>query len=149
RAWWPAAALCVIAFAAYSNSFSNGFALDANTLILKDPRIRELTAENFRQIFQNDYWWSTYTLGVYRPLTTFTYLLNWTVLGGADSATGYHVVNFLLHAFNAWLVYCLARKLLANDRAALTAAALWAVHPVAVESVANVTGRGDLLAASA
>src|SRR5215471_18100910 len=97
KRWQAAAALGAIALAAHVNSFSNGFAMDANTLVLKDPRIREASAANLKLIFQNDYWWPTYTLGVYRPLTTLSYLVNWSVLGNGDSAAGYHVVNFLMH----------------------------------------------------
>jgi len=147
--WWVAPALCLIALTAYANSLGNGFAMDANTLVLKDPRIRAVSAENLRAIAQNDYWWPSFTLGVYRPLTTATYLLNWAVLGNGDRAAGYHWLNVLLHAVNVWLVYHLARWLLGNTGAAFFAAALWAVHPIGVECVASVSGRGDLLAATA
>jgi tetratricopeptide (TPR) repeat protein len=149
KRWQIAAALGAITLAAYANSFGNGFAMDANTLVLKDPRIRELSLANLKLIATQDYWWPTYTLGVYRPLTTLSYLVNWSVLGNGDNAAGYHVVNFLLHATNVWLVYLLAMRLLERPGAAFFAAALWAVHPVGVECVASVSGRGDLLAAMA
>src|SRR5262245_60714733 len=123
--------------------------MDANFVVLKDPRIRQLTTENLKLIAQQDYWWPTYALGVYRPLTTITYLLNWTVLGGGNSPAGYHWVNVLLHAANTLLVFRLAARLLQNQGAAWVAAALWAVHPAAVECVSSVSGRGDLLAATA
>ena len=145
--WLFPAALCLLTLLAYANSFSNGFAMDANTLILKDPRIRQVSAEHIRLIIQNDYWWPTYTLGVYRPLTTLSYLLNWSVLGNAGDAAGYHVWNVLLHAANVLLLYKLVRRVLPENLAAFCAAALWAVHPVCVESVTSVSGRGDLLAA--
>ena len=140
--------LGLLVLLAYANSLGNGFAMDANTLVLQDPRIRHLSAENLRLILQNDYWWPTFTLGVYRPLTTLSYLLNWSVLGGAGSPFGYHLINLLLHAANVWLVWLLAQRVLTRG-AAFFAAALWAVHPIGVESVSNVTGRGDLLAAMA
>ena len=146
-AWLFPAALGLLTLAAYANSFANGYAMDANTLILKDPRIRQVSAENLRLIVQNDYWWPTYTLGVYRPLTTLSYLLNWSVLGNAGDAAGYHVLNVLLHGVNVLLLYKLVRRLLPGSAAAFWAAALWAVHPVCVESVSSVSGRGDLLAA--
>jgi hypothetical protein len=123
--------------------------MDANTLVLQDPRIWEVSAENLRLIAQNDYWWPTYSLGVYRPLTTLTYLLNWSVMGSGGSPAGYHLLNLLLHAVNVWLVFLLSRRLLGGDWVAFFAAALWAVHPVGVECVSNVAGRGDLLAAMA
>jgi len=132
--------LGLLVLLAYANSLGNGFAMDANTLVLQDPRIRHLSAENLRLILQNDYWWPTFTLGVYRPLTTLSYLLNWSVLGGAGSPFGYHLINLLLHAANVWLVWLLAQRVLTRG-AAFFAAALWAVHPIGVESVSNVTGR--------
>jgi hypothetical protein len=123
--------------------------MDANYLVLKDPRIRQVSAENLRLIAQNDYWWPTYSLGVYRPLTTLSYLVNWAVLDNGGSATGYHLLNLLLNAVNVWLVFLLARRVLSGSVAAFFAAALWAVHPIGVECVSNVSGRGDLLAAMA
>jgi hypothetical protein len=135
--------------AAYANSLANGFALDANALILQDPRIRAATGENLRLIVQNDYWWPTYTLGVYRPLTTLSYLVNWSVLGGGGSPLGYHLLNVLLHMVNVWFVYRLAQRILPSAAQAGFAAALWAIHPIGVECVSNVAGRGDLLAAAA
>jgi tetratricopeptide (TPR) repeat protein len=149
RDWRIAAGLTLVVIAAFANSLGNGFAMDANTLVLKDPRIRQVTAENLRLIAENDYWWPTYTLGVYRPVTTFSYLVNWAVLGNGDSAAGYHFLNLLLHGLNAWLVYLLALRVLGGRGAAFFGAALWAAHPVGVECVASVSGRADLLAAAA
>jgi hypothetical protein len=145
--WRIPAGLGLAVLIAYANSLSNGFALDANILVLQDPRIRELSSENLRLIAQNDYWWPTYSLGVYRPLTTLSYLFNWAVLGNGAEATGYHLVNLVLHAVNVWLLFLLARRVLGGAGTAFFAAALWAVHPIGVECVSSLSGRGDLLAA--
>jgi hypothetical protein len=147
--WRIGAGLGLVVLIAYANSLGNGFAMDANLLVLADPRIRQVSAENLRLIAQNDYWWPTYSLGLYRPLTTLLYLVNWSVLGNGGGATGYHWLNLLLHAVNVWLVYLLARRVLTGHGAAFFAAGLWAVHPIGVECVSNVSGRGDLLAAMA
>src|SRR5208282_3183681 len=110
-----AAALGLLAFLAYSNSFSAGFILDNKGLLLQDPRIRELTGENIRLILQHTYWWPSGEAGLYRPFTTLSYLFNYAVLGNADAPAGYHWINFLLHLGNVILVYALARRLLASD----------------------------------
>ena len=80
-------------------------------------------------------------------MTTLSLWFNYSVLGNGPNATGYHVVNFLLHFFNAWLLYQLALLALKRDGAAFLAAAIWAVHPIATEAVTSIVGRADLLAA--
>src|SRR5208282_4657476 len=144
-----AAALGLLAFLAYSNSFSAGFVLDNQGLLLQDPRIRELTGENIRLILQHTYWWPIGEAGLYRPFTTLSYLFNHAVLGNATEPAGYHCINFLLHLGNVFLVYALARRLLREFWPSFFAAALWAVHPVLTESVTNMIGRSDLLSAMA
>jgi hypothetical protein len=147
--WKARAALFAIALLAYANSFSSGLVQDAQALLTLDDRIRALTAANLRLIFDKTYWWPKVADGLYRPVTTLSLLFNYAVLGNGQSATGYHMVNFLLHAGNVWLVYALARRVLQDARAAFLAAALWAVHPIATEAVTNIAGRADLLAAMA
>src|SRR5256885_16697422 len=73
--------LCALALAAYSSSFFAGFALDNQVLLLADPRIREASAPNIGQILQHTYWWPNGEAGLYRPLTTLSYLFNYAVLG--------------------------------------------------------------------
>jgi tetratricopeptide (TPR) repeat protein len=144
-----AVALSAITLAAYANSFGMGFALDAPIVISKDTRIRAATAENLRLILHQDYWWPSFMSGLYRPVTTASFLLNYAILGNGENAAGYHWVNFLLHLGNVWLVYALSLRLLKRAWPAFFAAALWAVHPIATESVTNVVGRADLLGAMA
>src|SRR5205823_4118026 len=98
-------------------------------------------------LFTQDYWWPKGISGLYRPLTSFSYWLNWTALGSGHSVKGFHYVNFAIHYANAFLVYVLMLKLYRRFWVAFFTAALFAVHPVAVESVTNIIGRADLLAA--
>jgi protein O-mannosyl-transferase len=143
------AALCLVTLLAYSNSFHNGFVLDSHTVILNDTRIREANAENIGEIFQHTYWWPTSEVGLYRPATTLSYLFNYDVLGNGQTPEGYHWINYILHSLNVLLVYALALRLLKKFWPAVFIAAVWAVHPVLTESVTNIIGRSDLLAATA
>jgi tetratricopeptide (TPR) repeat protein len=141
--------LCAAALLAYANSFGAGFALDNKALILEDPRVRQATPQNLDLILQHTYWWPHGEAGLYRPITTLSYLFNYAVLGNRDRPAGYHWLNFLLHAGNVLLVFFLVSRLIREFWPPVFAAALWAVHPVLTESVTNIAGRADLLAAAA
>jgi tetratricopeptide (TPR) repeat protein len=138
-----------VVFAVYANSLHTGFALDAVFLVLQDPRVREPSAENLERILGRDYWWPKGTSGLYRPVTTLSYLLQYAILGERDRPFGYHLFNVLLHWTNAVLFWRLAQRVLASRGRALFASALFAVHPANTEAVTNVVGRADLLATSA
>jgi hypothetical protein len=141
------AALWIAALVAYSNSFHAGLAFDSQRVILADSRIQADTPENVHQIWTGDYYNGTGSSALYRPLTTLTYLWNYAVLGDGPNAGGYHTVNFALHALNIALVYLLGLAVFGEAWPAFAMAALWALHPVLTESVTNVAGRADLLAA--
>ena len=127
----------------YANSFSAGLLFDSEVIIKTDPRLRGLNWINLRNIFTRNYWWPTDESVLYRPLTTLTYLLNYSILGNGENAGGYHLLNFLLHWANAWLVFLIIRRLAGRLDVAALAAALFAVHPVNTEAVTNVVGRAD------
>jgi protein O-mannosyl-transferase len=143
-----ALALCALSLLAYSNSFEGGLVLD-NKVLLLDPRIRDATPENIALIFQHTYWWPTGEAGLYRPFTTLSYLFNYAVLGEGDQLFGYHAINLLLHLGNVLLAYALALRLVRRFWPSVFIAAVWAVHPASTESVTNIVGRADLLAAMA
>jgi len=137
-----------IGFAAlvYSNSFHAPFILDNDEIILRDPRVHTASALQFHRILTGQYW-PTANTGLYRPLDTLTFLLDYTLLGHGADPYGYHWLNFLLHAANMVLVYLLGRALFERTRPALLLSLLWGLHPVLTESVTNIVGRADLLAA--
>jgi protein O-mannosyl-transferase len=141
-------ALCVLTLLAYSNSLSSGFVLDNHGLLL-DPRIRDASPENLALILRHTYWWPTGEAGLYRPFTTLSYLFNYAILGDRDQPAGYHAVNLLLHLGNVLLAYALALRLVRRFWPAVFIAGVWALHPVLTESVTNIVGRADLLAAMA
>ncbi len=146
-------ALVLLTWLAFSNSFATGFALDNNMLILRDTRIQQATVDNVNLILRHTYWWPNGESGLYRPLTTLSFMWNYAVLGNGSRPAGYHWVNFGLHAANVLMVFALALVLLAGSARrfplACVIAGLWAVHPVLTESVTNIAGRADLLAGAA
>ena len=141
-----AAGLCLLVLIAWSNSFAGGFVFDSRPIVLNDPRIQHATAANFDLILNHTYWWPLFEGGLYRPVTTLSYLFNYAILGNGENPAGYHWINFLLHSLNAFLVYLVVLRLSGKRWPSIFTAAVWAVHPVVTESVTNIIGRADLLA---
>ena len=141
----PIAILLGATLLTYSNSFQSGFVFDNNALILQDSRIRSVSGSNIDLILNQEYWHNSSTSGLYRPLATMSYLFNYAVLDNGARPAGYHAVNLAIHLINVLLLYLLLLELI--PPAAFAAALLWAVHPVLTESVTNIIGRTDLLAA--
>lgn len=142
--------LGILLLAAYANSFTGGFLIDNQIMILKDPRVQELSWQNLGLIFSKDYWWPSAELGAYRPITKLTFLLNYVIPGGGQNPVGYHVFNLLLQWLNAALLFTLLLRILGGRRfPAFFGAALFALHPVATEAVTNIVGRADQLVCTA
>ena len=114
--------------AAYWPVFSAGFIWDDDAYVTENPL---LTAP--------DGWWriwfSAHAQSQYFPLVYSTLRFEYRLWG--LNAAGYHVVNICLHAINALLVWGLLRRLALPG--AWLAAAVFALHPVQVETVAWVT----------
>jgi tetratricopeptide (TPR) repeat protein len=147
---WRLLALWGLVFIAYSNSFQAALVFDNASAIGEDPRIREATPQNIESILTGGYWYGNSARatnsGLYRPFTTFSYLLNYSVLGDGPSPPGYHAVNLFLHEINVALVYALGVLVFGESAPALALAAIWGVHPLLTEAVTNIVGRADLLA---
>src|SRR5436309_1467589 len=131
--FFQCAGLICLTLLAYGNALPTGFALDSRMLVLGDPRIRELNPSNLGLIFQHTYWWPNGEAGLYRPLTTLSYLFNYAVLGGGEQPGGYHWINLILHTGNVLLVYALALRLLGQFWPSVFLAAIWGVHPALTE----------------
>ncbi|TDJ08675.1 MAG: DUF1736 domain-containing protein [Deltaproteobacteria bacterium] len=125
----------------YAGSAGNGFVLDDGALVRDNPLIRSLTG--IPTLFASDYWEPEAKVGLYRPLVTTSYALNYAL--GARAPRGYHLANIGLHALMSLLVWGLYLRLGSGAAIAATAAFLFAAHAVHTEAVANVTGRAELL----
>ncbi len=78
----------------------------------------------------------------YYPLVFSTFWLE-SRLWDQNNPTGFHIVNILLHIANALLVWLICRRL--GFAWAFFAGAVFALHPVGVESVAWITERKNVL----
>ena len=77
----------------------------------------------------------------YRPLFLLWLRLNYALFG--LNSSGWHALSIALHMIAVVQVFWLGRRLLRSERAAATAAALFAVHPVHIESVTWISGATD------
>jgi hypothetical protein len=134
--------LIVIAAATviYLPSLHNGFAYDDVAIIQADERVHSLS--DMRALIAKPYWHDP-EMGLYRPLVTLNYAVDWVVSGG--SAHFFHAVNVVWNAIACGALFLLLAALLPVG-AALAGALIFAVHPLHVEAVANVVGRAELIA---
>ena len=81
--------------------------------------------------------------GEWLPVTAISRMLDCQLYGLHPG--GHHLTNVLLHAATAILLFLLLRNLTGRFWAAAFVAAVFAIHPLRVESVAWVTERKDVL----
>jgi protein O-mannosyl-transferase len=77
------------------------------------------------------------------PMTTISHMLDCQFYG--LNAGGHHLTNVLLHAATAVLLFLVLRQMTGRLWPSAFVAAVFAVHPLRVESVAWVTERKDVL----
>jgi hypothetical protein len=133
--------LCVVAFAVYALSLRNGFAFDDVVIVTGDPRVTQF---QLGAIFTKPYW-SGPGFGLYRPLVTFSFAVDWLISHG--NAVWFHAANALWHMLATLALFALLRAWFTVP-ASFAGALLFALHPVHVEAVANVVGRAELMAAA-
>jgi tetratricopeptide (TPR) repeat protein len=79
----------------------------------------------------------------WHPLTTLSHMLDCQLFG--LNPAGHHAVNLILHTVSVLLLFFLLRKITTNFWRSLFVAALFAIHPLRVESVAWIAERKDVL----
>jgi len=131
--------LALATLAAYARVFRNGFVdLDDPAYITENQHIRSGLTWSAVE------WASTtYYASNWHPLTWITHAADISRFG-LDPA-GHHLVNVLLHAANAILLFVLLYRATRREWASLLVAALFALHPVNVESVAWASERKNVL----
>jgi len=138
----------------------------SDDLVFDDiPAVKEnkdITTDHPGDIFLHDFWGSNITASAshksYRPLTTLSFWAQ-SCFDGKVSAAKMKQLNLLLHVEACVLFYVLCHCLGSLDKGSavktstsknsrlqsLSAALIFAVHPVHTESVVSIVGRADLL----
>jgi hypothetical protein len=134
-----AALAAALAFLAHFPALHGGFVYDDQLTVVENPSLR--SPGHFLALL---------LYARFRPVVNVSYALNYAI--GGLAPFGYHLVNLLLHALNAALLFFVARPLFARgqtpERAAVlgfAAASIFAVHPALTQAVAYVSGRSELL----
>jgi tetratricopeptide (TPR) repeat protein len=140
RRWWLLAmTLLVLVGASSGIGIHNGFAYDDVEVIQHNAEVH--TFQHWWTLFAHSYWPPAYGSDGYRPLTMLAFAAQWVIGHGAPWV--FHATNIALYGAVTIAVFWLS-SLLLPTAAAWLVAALFAVHPAHVESVANIVGQSEL-----
>jgi len=131
--------LGVATLAVYGRAARNPFMhVDDQNYVTENPQVQAgMTWKTFA-------WAFTATAAQnWHPLTWLSHALDCQLYG--PNPVGHHATNILLHAFNVVLLFVLLLRVTGAKGRSLLVAALFALHPLNVESVAWIAERKNLL----
>ncbi|TRY63668.1 hypothetical protein TCAL_08698 [Tigriopus californicus] len=137
--------LFLLCLSVYWNSLDGSFVFDDVTAIRDNRDLRPHVP--WQNLFANDFWgtpmYKEHSHKSYRPLTVLTFRWNYALHG--LNPMGYHLVNVILHGIVTLVFFNVARVLVLSSTVSLTAATLFALHPIHTEAVSGIVGRAELL----
>ena len=131
--------LVAVTFTVYAQVASHQFIiLDDNRYIRENPMVNQgLTLTGIAWAF------TTFHAANWHPLTWLSHMLDSQIFG--LNAGGHLLVNALIHASNTLLLFLFLRRVTGAEWRSAIVAALFALHPLHVESVAWAAERKDTL----
>ncbi len=143
RHWWTTPAIClflaVIVWVVFGQTMHYEFInYDDDRFVYENPTVTAgLTLKGIASSF------SYANSDNLIPLTSISHMVDWQLYG--RNAGGHHLTNVLLHAANAILLFLVLGVMTGTVWRSAFVAAVFAVHPLHVESVAWVAERKDVL----
>jgi tetratricopeptide (TPR) repeat protein len=124
--WLPVLA----AFLVFATGLGNDMTgVDDHASTVENPAVRNFSLSTL---------FSNFNLGMYAPLTWLGYAIAYGM--GKSDPMWYHLLSFVVHLINTYLVYQVLTKLNVRRALVLPIALLFAIHPIQVESVAWIAG---------
>ena len=132
--------LIVASCAAFGRIAGNDFkaSLDDRIYITENDYVKSgINTESIKWAFTTTYF------GYWHPLNLISHMLDWNLFGANPS--GHHLVGLFLHIGAVIFLFLFLNKTTNNIWSSAFAAALFALHPLRVESVAYAGERKDVL----
>ncbi|MDZ7935646.1 MAG: glycosyltransferase family 39 protein [Emticicia sp.] len=131
---WIPAIFAILIFVSYFPVWQNTFVWDDKPYIILNDYVKNFDLKGLL---------TEYHVGNYHPLTMLSLAIEYALV--KEQTWLYHLDNLILHTLNSWLVFKLIQKLNGNFWVSFFTGALFAIHPLHVESVAWAAERKDVL----
>jgi Tfp pilus assembly protein PilF len=131
--------LALIVFVAFAAVRNNDFVnYDDDSYVTENPQVQ-------KGLNLNSITWAFTTIyaGYWHPLTWLSHIIDYSLFGLKPA--GHHLVNVGFHIANVILLFLLLKTMTGRLWPAVFVAAVFGLHPVAVESVAWVAERKNVL----
>lgn len=131
--------LCLLTLAVYLPVLRHDFVnFDDPLYVTANPRVQAgLTWDGF-------VWaWQANVASNWHPVTMLSHMLDCQIFG--LNPKGHHLTSLLLHLASVWALFEVLRRMTGAPWRSAAVAALFAVHPLHVESVAWIAERKDVL----
>ncbi len=140
--WWSWALLILAAiFAVYGFVLNGPFIWDDEVMVVTNTLIRSLG--NIGQIFTTSAFGEPFHPSLfYRPMQILSFAVDYQFWG--LNPLGYRLTSVIFHWGNAVLVLLIFRRFFSPILAGMLAV-IFAVHPIAIECVTYISGRGDVM----
>ncbi|MFQ5334524.1 MAG: tetratricopeptide repeat protein [Flavobacteriales bacterium] len=130
----------------YINTWQHGYVLD-DFSVIKENWVTQQGTDGIGTIWKTAYrygYWNSQG-SLYRPLTLTLFAIEWEI--APDSPSLPHLINILLYALLAYLLYILLSRLLSGQHPALPliTSLLFVAHPLHTEVVANIKSCDEIL----
>ncbi len=139
RSFWICLALTLATTAVFWQVCTYDFVnYDDPEYVYENPNIQAgITLKAIKWAF------TTSHASIWHPLAWLSHMLDWQLFG--PNAGGHHLTSLILHIANTLLLFTVLKQMTHRFWPSAFVAALFALHPLHVESVAWVTERKDVL----